>query len=143
MYVFGGRHWYSRPFVDAAAKAGEVLRYEQGGTGTAYVITERSLYEPANLARIISSYKVDERAGAEFFEERVSRTGSWDAHFFTASQTPGRIPEQLRDRPLVTFFSTSVDELYAIRDDIRFGDFASQNEAAVALARICRDEGKA
>jgi len=143
IYVFGGRHCYSRPFVDAAVEASEVLRYEQGGTGTAYVITARSLYEPANLARIIDFYPVDERAGAEFFEERMSRTGSWDAHFFTASQTPGRIPEQLRGRPLVTFFSSSVDELYAIRDEIRFGAFASQNEAALALARICRNEGKA
>jgi hypothetical protein len=106
-------------------------------------MTARSLYEPANLARIIESYPVDERAGAEFFEERMSRTGSWDSRFFTAHQTPGRIPEQLRGRPLVTFFNSSVDELYAIRDEIRFGSFMSQNEAALALAGICRDEGKA
>src|SRR5437762_5851527 len=48
IYVFGGRHCYSRPFVDAAAQASEVLRYEQGGTGSAYVMTASSLYEPAN-----------------------------------------------------------------------------------------------
>lgn len=143
IYIFGGRHCYSRPFVDAAATASEVLRYEQGGTGTAYVMTATSLYEPSNLARIIESYPVDEQAGAEFFEERMSRAGTWDAGFFTSRQTPGRIPESLRGRPLVTFFNTSVDELYAIRDEVRFGSFANQYEAAVAVARVCRDEGKA
>jgi hypothetical protein len=143
IYIFGGRHCYSRPFVDAASVTSEVLRYEQGGTGTAYVMTDSSLYEPANLARIIASYPLDERAGAQFFEERLSRSGTWDANFFTAGQTPGRIPEALRGRPLITFFNTSVDELYAIRDEIRFGSFANQCEAALALARVCREEGKA
>lgn len=143
IYVFGGRHCYSRPFVDAAGAASEVMRYEQGGTGTAYVMAPHSIYEPANFACIIETYPLDERAGAEFFEERMSRTATWDSGFFTSRQTPGRIPESLRGRPLVTFFNSSVDELYAIRDEIRFGSFMSQNEAALALARICRDEGKA
>ena len=142
VYIFGGRHCYSRPFVDAAAKAGEVLRYEQGGTGTAFVMSEKSIYEPGNLARIIAACPVDEQAGAEFFEERLNRTGTWDASFFTSGQTPGRIPEALRGRPLVTFFNSSVDELYAIKDEIRFGSFATQYEAVLALARVCRDEGK-
>ena len=143
IYIFGGRHCYSRPFVDAVAKTSEVLRYEQGGTGTAFVMSEKSIYEPGNLARIIAACPVDERAGAEFFEERLNRTGDWDATYFTSGQTPGRIPEALSGRPLVTFFNSSVDELYAIKDKIRFGSFATQCEAVLALARVCRDEGKA
>src|SRR5204862_5208630 len=71
------------------------------------------------------------------------RTGTWDSGFFTSAQMPGRIPESLKGRPLVTFFNSSVDELYAIHDEIRFGSFATQYEAVLTLARICRDEGKA
>ena len=48
-----------------------ILRYEQGGTGTAYVMTASSLYEPANQARIIASYPLDEDAGAEFFDTHL------------------------------------------------------------------------
>lgn len=143
VYIFGGRHCYSRPFVDAAAKTGEVLRHEQGGTGTDFILSETSFYEPANFAQIIAACPVDERAGAEFFEERLNRSQKTDAWFLTRGQTPGLIPEPLRGRPLVTFFNSSVDELYAIRDEIRFGSFTTQYEATLALARICHDEGKA
>jgi hypothetical protein len=142
IYIFGGRHCYSRPFVDVAAHASEVMRYEQGGTGTAYVMTHTSFYEPDTQARAIGSYPLDERAGREFFEERLNRSRMSDAGFFTGKQTPGRIPQPLRGRPLVTFFNSSVDELYAIRDEIRFGSFATQCEAALTLARTCREEGK-
>src|SRR5439155_18622923 len=51
--------------------------------------------------------------------------------------------EQLLGRPLVTFFSSSVDEFYAITDEVRFGSFTTQGDAALTLARLCRDEGRA
>jgi hypothetical protein len=143
VYIFGGRHCYSRPFVDAVSKTTEVLRYEQGGTGTSYVLSDRSLYEPLNLAKIIGSLPVDDAAGKQFFEERLQRSRAWDAGFFTGSQQGGRIPQQLAGRPLVSLFNSSVDEFYAISDEVSFGTFATQGEAALALARICRDEGKA
>jgi hypothetical protein len=106
-------------------------------------MSAESLYEPLNLARIIAGCPADEVAGSEFFEERLSRSARWDAGFFSGSQDPGRVPASLRSRELVTFFNTSVDEFYAIRDEVRFGDFASQGEAALTLAEICREEGKA
>jgi hypothetical protein len=143
VYIFGGRHCYSRPFIDAVSKTAEVLRYEQGGTGTSYVMSSKSLYDPVNLARIIASLPVDEAAGAQFFEERLNRSSAWDAGYFTGAQQRDRIPEALRDRPLVTFFNSSVDEFYAIRDDTSFGTFSTQGEAALEMARICREEGKA
>jgi hypothetical protein len=142
VYIFGGRHCYSRPFIDAVSRKSEVLRYEQGGTGTSYVMAAESLYEPLNLAKLIASYPLDEAAGERWFKERLSRSAAWDAGFFTGSQDRGRIPEALGDRPFVTFFNTSVDEFYAIRDEVRFGDYATQGDAALAMARICRDEGK-
>ena len=143
VYIFGGRHCYSRPFIEAVSGSSEVLRYEQGGTGASYVMSSQSLYDPVNLARIISSFPVDEAAGAQFFEERLNRSSAWDAGFFTGAQERNRIPEILESRPLVTFFNSSVDEFYAIRDDTSFGCFATQGDAALEMARICRDEGKA
>ena len=120
-----------------------MLRYEQGGTGTSYVMSPSSLYDPVNLAKIIAELPVDEQLGADFFEERLNRSGKWDAGFFTGAQDRGRIPEAVQGRSLVTFFNSSVDEFYAIRDDTGFGEFASQGEAALEMARICRDHGQA
>lgn len=143
VYIFGGRHCYSRPFIEGVSRTSEVLRYEQGGTGTSYIMSSASLYDPVNLARIIAALPVNEQLGADFFEERLSRSRNWDAGFFTGRQDRGHIPEVLGGRPLVTFFNSSVDEFYAIRDDTAFGKFATQGEAALEMARICRDHGKA
>lgn len=143
VYIFGGRHSYSRPFVDSLAGVSDVYRFEQGGTGTSYVISAESLYEPAELAKLIAARPVDEAAGAQWFEERLSRSSAWDAGFFTGQQQRGLIPQALHGRPIVALFNTAADEFHAIRDEVRFGDFATQGEVALALARICREEGKA
>ncbi len=53
VYIFGGRHCYSRPFCDELQAAGvEVMRHEQGGTGTTYVVSPLSPYSPAISPRL-------------------------------------------------------------------------------------------
>jgi hypothetical protein len=141
VYIFGGRHCYSRPFCDVIERAAEMYRYEQGWSGTAYVAAPASIYEPVTLARIIRLFPLDEEAGELFYRERLSRSPTSDATFFTAHQLEGHIPEPLRGKTIVTLFSSSVDEMYGLKDSVRFGDFATQHEAAVALAKICAGRG--
>jgi hypothetical protein len=141
VYIFGGRHCYSRPFCDLVEASSQVIRYEQGWSGTAYVTAPESIYEPRTLASIIRQYPLDEEAGERFYRERLARSSTSVAGFFGARQFDGHIPEPLRGQKLAAFFSSSVDEMYALKDTIRFGDFATQYEAALALTNVCASRG--
>lgn len=143
VYIFGGRHSYSRPFCDVLDTTTEVYRYEQGWSGTSYVTAPGSIYEPATLARLIRDLPCDAALGESFYRDRLARSPMSDAGFFTAGQIDGHIPEPLRGKKLITLFTSSVDEMYGLKDAVQFGSFATQYDAAVALADIAAERGMA
>jgi hypothetical protein len=142
IYIFGGRHCYSWPFVDETSQSATVVRYEQGATGTSYVEADTMLYQPSTHARMVEEHDFDAAAGEAFFLDRLNRDPHTDAGFFTASQTPGALPEGLRGKEYASFFTSSPDEYLAVRDELTFGEFANQQDVAVCLARSCRAAGK-
>lgn len=141
--VFGGRHAATRAFTDVLRARTEVICYEQGGSGTRAIYSDGGLYDPDCLARAIASHAhFSRQAGEEFFEQRVRREPGTDSAFFTANQFMGAIPDELRPGEFVTFFTSSPDEMFAVREHVAFGRFPTQFEAAVAIAECCAKEGK-
>lgn len=141
--IFGGRHAPTRAFADTLRSSSEVVFYEQGGAGDRAVFSTESIYEPDHFARLVEKYTDFSRpAGEAFFEARINRAPGTPSAFFTADQEPGTIPKGLRSCEFVTFFTSSPDELFGITEEVRFGQFRSQAEAAAAIAESCAASGK-
>jgi hypothetical protein len=87
---------------------------------------------------------VNWQAGAEFFRQRSAREPGNDAHKFTSAQQlnllPGFMSEPGGD--VIVFFTTSSDEFLAINEELHYGPFSTQGQAAEAIAEICRELGK-
>jgi hypothetical protein len=139
--IFNGRHCYSRPFCDAVEQVSEVIRYEQGSAGNRYISAPHSVHEPECLARIIEAHDFDEAAGEAFFQSRMDKAPSNEVGFFTATQTPGSLPDGMWQGGTVAFFTSSSDEMHAVTDHAIYGSFATQNDLALILADICRERG--
>lgn len=140
-YIFNGRHCYSRPFCDVLEESTTVYRYEQGGAGNRYIIGPRGVHQPFEVARFILEHDFDPEEGNSFYSERLARAPGNPVAFFTASQVSGLLPEGVDQDRVVTFFTTSSDEMCAISDEPGYGEFANQNEIALALADACVDNG--
>jgi hypothetical protein len=141
IYIFNGRHCYSRPFCDVLDQGREVIRYEQGSAGNRYITAPGPVQHPAQIARLMQEHDIDAAAGESFYHERFCRDAKSEASFFTAHQRSGALPETLRGQKIVTFFTSSSDELFAAFDDTSYGSFANQHEIALALAGICKAQG--
>ena len=139
--TFNGRHCYSRPLCDVLEQDAEVVRYEQGSAGNKYIAVAGSVQEPATLARLIGDHHFDARAGEAFFNERMNRGASNEVGFYTATQQPGALPENMAVDETVAFFTSSSDEMAAVTDDALYGNFATQHDVAIALADACDAAG--
>ncbi len=139
--IFNGRHCYSRPFCDVLDGTCEVVRYEQGSAGNRYIAAPFSIQEPRNAQRLIDSHYYDPEAGEAFFQERLERQSGTDVGLYTATQEPGTVPQGLKERKTVAFFTSSSDETFAVTDEPPFGRFATQNHVALALCDICDQRG--
>lgn len=143
VYLFNGRHCFSRPFCDLLIAAGtRVLRYEQGAKGNSYILSDKGVHRTDARAAMVRSTPFDAAAGEAFFESRLAKStddpAAWSASFFTADQAAGRLPEGLDDARILSFFTTSADEFLFVSDKPSFGEFAGQMEAAVGVAEEAR-----
>jgi hypothetical protein len=141
VYIFNGRHCYSRPFCDVVEQACEIIRYEQGSAGNRYVSAPGSVNHPMWLKRLIDDHDFDPAAGDAFFRERLEKDPRTEVGLLTEMQRSGALPECVRGGEFITFFTSSSDEMFAITDDPLYGFFPTQHEVAVALGDACRALG--
>jgi hypothetical protein len=135
VYIFNGRHCYSRPFIDVMERCATVFRYEQGSSGNSYVMSAESIHHPNGVRKLIAGHDFSREDGERFYLDRLKKAPGDPVNFFTSAQIEGHLPEPLRGRRLVSFFTSSSDEMFAITDDLGFGRFPTQFAAAMAMAR--------
>lgn len=142
VHLFNGRVCHQRPFCDLLERSARVVRYEQGATGASYLQADKPIHHPETIADLIRAHDYSPEAGEAFYLERFRKEPGNIVHFFTAAQVEGQLPPGVEPGGFVAFFSSSSDEMMAISDDIGFGEFPTQSEAALAMARTARVSGK-
>lgn len=141
VFIFNGRHCYSRPFCDLLERVAEVIRYEQGSAGNRYISAAGSIHDPGALAELIERHPVDAEAGEYFYRERLQKDVRSEVNLMTMYQRKGYLPELVEQEPIFSFFSSSSDEMFAVTDSALYGSFRSQQEIAVVLAEACAERG--
>lgn len=140
IYIFNGRHCYSRPFCDVLEQGAEVIRYEQGSAGNRYICAPGSVHHPKMLASIIEAHEFDAAAGDAFFQDRLKKHPGNEVGLLTAQQQQGLLPAPLEVGRTATFFTSCADEMFAVTDEPLYGSFATQHEIAVAFTKACRQQ---
>jgi hypothetical protein len=141
VHVFNGRTSDTRPFCDVVERVSRVMRYEQGGPGDRYVQTDRNICHPATFAELLTNHDFDPKEGDAFYRDRFRKAPGDIVNFFTAGQVEGHVPDGLEKGRIVSYFTSSSDETLAVSDDIGYGDFENQSDAALAVARAARAQG--
>lgn len=142
IYIFNGRQCYTRPFIDMVQPASRVLRYEMGATLGSFILSDESIHDASSFVKMIAEHPYDREAGERYYRERLAMTPGNEATRLRAHQVPGHLPDGVSPDGFVAYFSSSDDEMYAVRDDHSFGDFGSQMDIVRALAEICGRHGK-
>lgn len=142
VYIFNGRHCYSRPFCDVVEQSVELVRYEQGSAGNRYISASGTVFSADNWANIISAHRLDETEANRFYEERLAKDPQSEASFYTARQQSGALPAGIEAGRYVAFFPSSTDEMFAVSDAPPYGQFDDQNEIAIALSGFCAAKGQ-
>jgi hypothetical protein len=137
IYIFNGRHCYSRPFCDVLERHAEVVRYEQGSAGNRYISAAGTVYCADVWAEIIRAHPLDEAAADAFYEERFAKNPQSEVTFYTARQKEGVLPTGVERGSYVAFFPSSTDELFAANDEPPYGSLSNQHDIAVALSDAC------
>ena len=141
VYIFNGRHCYSRPFCDLLEKSSEVVRYEQGSAGNRYIAAPGTIYSADVWANLIRAHPFDETAGNAFFQERLAKSPQSEVSFYTAIQEKDSLPAGIEAGKFVVFFPSSTDEMLAIGDEPPYGSFRNQQEIAAVLSNACAAHG--
>jgi hypothetical protein len=142
VHIFNGRACYSRPFCDLVEQKTRLIRYEQGAAGNSYIQADRPIHHPRTTAELILAHDFSAEDGTAFYVDRLRKVPGDTVHFFTAAQVQGNMPTGLVPGEFIAFFTSSSDEMVAISDDVGFGDFATQFDAAFAMAAAARMQGK-
>ena len=142
IYTFNGRACYSRPFCDLLDQDSRVFRYEQGGSGNTFVMADRSIHCPKVTAELVRASQFDAATGEAFYRDRLRKAAGDPVNFYTSGQVDGLLPENVAAGDFIAFFTSSSDEFAAVSDDVNFGEFANQFEAAMAMAEVARTAGR-
>jgi hypothetical protein len=142
IYIFNGRHCYSRPFCDVLEETSRVFRYEQGGAANSFVMTDAPIHLPETATQLILAHDYDPAAGEAFYLDRLRKAPGDAVNYYTSAQVEGLLPAGVEPGQFVAFFTSSSDEFTAISDSRLFGDFHNQFEAAVAIAREAAKQGR-
>lgn len=143
---YNGRFLHDSAVV-AAAEAFDlpVLAYDSGGMDTDFDLTIDATHDWAALqTRMLAMYDSwpsaeREQLGSSWFQARVEHTEAANAAF-TDGQVRGRGVDRRDDEVLVTYFSSSGDEIAELGLDwTEF--FGGQEEALRQLAETCRELG--
>jgi len=141
-YVFNGRHCTVRPFCDVMQKTTKMFCYEQGGTGKKYVMSDKGIHNYSAIAELIMNHDFDYEEGEAFYTERLRKAPGNEVGFFTASQVDGLLPDGVSPGRIVSYFTSSSDETYAASGTPGFGEFGTQHQIALCIARVCSQRGE-
>ncbi|MBH9538453.1 hypothetical protein [Novosphingopyxis sp. YJ-S2-01] len=141
VYIFNGRQAETRPFCDILAEDSTVVRYEAGGQPDSFITVRGPLFDSQLLRHRVAEHPFNPNAAEHYFDSRRSRLPGTDSHRFTSNQTRGMLPHNIRSHSIVTMFTSSEDEFFAVRDTADFGVFQSQMEIALVAARLCTELG--
>jgi len=141
VWMFNGRHCATRPFCDVVERGSEIVRYEQGSAGNRYIRASGSVHHPGTMAALMEAHDFDAEAGELYFRERIERGSATEVGVFNALQSSGALPKDMPPGPVVSFFTSSSDEMFAISDDPPYASLGSQHGIATALSDACRQHG--
>lgn len=142
--VYNGRFTHDRAVAAAAQANGvRVLYYDTGGYDTDFDLTEATTHDWAHLQgrmlRMYDAWDPTERdaIGSAWFLNRQTHADD-NNRVFTGTQTRGHL-EGLPDAgTMVTFFSSSGDEIVEL--DLDWEEYLHSQERALAeLAQACRE----
>lgn len=142
IYIFNGRHCYTRPFCDVLETSARVLRYETASTLDSYIVADGSIHDAECFVDIVEKHDYDPADGEAFYAERLGKMPGNVATDLREQQVEGYVPAELAGQDFVAFFTSSDDEMYSVKDDHSFGEFETQMDIARALIPICREQGK-
>jgi len=143
VFIFNGRHAISRPISEVLAKASTIFSYETSPSRQKYFYFDKPIHDPLVLANYIILNASNRSTASKFFLDSINRNSSSISTQFTSHQRVGLLPEGLGDHDVISFFTSSSDEYFAIRDDARLSnDFPGQFDVAYFSAVRCRNIGK-
>ncbi len=141
--VYNGRFTHDRAVAAAAQAEGvRVLYYDTGGYDTDFDLTEATTHDWAHLQgrmlRMYDGWDPAERdaIGSSWFINRQIHADD-NNKVFTGTQTRGHVEGLPEDSHVVTFFSSSGDEIVEL--DLDWEEYLHSQERALAeLAQACR-----
>ncbi len=144
--AYNGRFLHDSAVAAAAAAHGlPVLAYDTGGLETDFDLTIDATHDwsalQARMRRMYEEWPLDERddLGGAWFRDRAAHTEAANA-YFTGDQQLGRGIDRTPEEVVVTYFSSSGDEIAEL--DLDWADyFNGQGGALLALADQCRALG--
>jgi hypothetical protein len=144
VFIFNGRHSISRPLSECLQLAGAHVRYYEFDAARAgYFLFHESIHSNEAIARQIAEHTVDTSAGMEFFERNRRRAEGTAAFIVKGAQEVGQLPSDLDIGKYFTFFTSSPDEFFAIRDVAELtAEFSNQFSVALHVAQECRRLGR-
>ena len=141
VYVFNGRTAVSRPFCDVLESKTRLIRFEIGGAPDTFLLFNGSVHDPDNVAKHILEHAPNFESGTAFFEKNRSRSSDAYSARFAGGQRPGHLPDAIAEKNVVSMFTSSEDEFFAINDKASYGSFETQYDAAIMIASACEKNG--
>ena len=139
VFIFNGRHAISRPIVEVLECKAKFTYYEFDPQRQCYLLFDKKIHLPETLADLIKNHLYNYDAAEEFFVSAINRKLGTDSAKFTSNQKVGLLPQGLGGQEVISFFSSSPDEFFAITDDARISDdFSDQFDVALFCAQECR-----
>lgn len=141
VYVFNGRTAVSRPFCDIFETRTRLVRFEVGGATDSFLLFNGSVHDPEVVAQHVLHHTPDLQAGSEFFKKNRARSLDAYSEKFSGAQRSGYLPDLIGDKKVVSMFSSSEDEYFAINDKASYGNFETQYDVAEMVALACQRRG--
>jgi hypothetical protein len=143
VFVYNGRFIHDAASAAAARAAGaDVMYFDLGGTETSFDLTAVSTHDWAHLQQrmrtLYAEWPKSHRSSdaQKWFLDRRNHADERNAHFIDG-QKIGSIPELPTGKKIVTYFSSSSDEIAEL--DVDWADyFDSQENALKRLVECCR-----
>ena len=145
VYVYNGRDSLSRPFSEVFSSTSQVMYYEEGSSPFLFETYSSSIHdfdaESTRISRVVPDYS---NADRHFLHDHKFESFIYQ-HLASllSKMEPGALPADLKPgRPVISFFSSSPDEFFAIWEDDGFlGNLATQGGFCYLLATKCKERG--
>lgn len=143
VFIFNGRFAISRPIVEALKCKVKCTYYEIDSQRKGYLLFDREIHLVENTAALIKDHLYNAEAAEKFFLSAINREQGTVSAQMTSNQQVNLLPQRLGKQEVISFFSSSSDEYFAISDDARISDdFHNQFDVALFCANECRKTKK-